>query len=354
MDKLGFHLDWIHHSGPVYKLKEPISPFSITFKFHQHIYTLDQYYKHNSVLGFLILKDNQIISERYFHGSDKNSLFLSNSIQKSYTSTLVGIAHDEGNISNIDDPIINYLPDFSHSGFNRVTIKQTLQMATGIAATEDYLDPNATIVQFGKALILGKPIFIDFLKSLKANPKIKPGTDFNYTGVDTEMLGLLVEEVTGVPLNKYMQDKIWSKIGAQSDAFLYRAQTQPAQCAFGCLSATLRDYGRFGLMMMNDGALNDRSRVVSSAWVKQATIPQPNSAQPPKDESLRYGYQWWIPVNQQDKAFQAMGIFGQILYVNSTKHIVIVQISALPKPDNADRGEESTAVINAIVNKLSQ
>ena len=350
MDKLGFHLDWIRSSGPVYPLQEPKESFTVNYTYHDQSYTLEDYYERNGVLGFLILKDDQIILERYFHDTDKKSRFLSMSVQKSMTSTLVGIALEEGLIASIDDPVTKYLPGLSESGYNRVNLKDVLMMATGIEANENSLDPQSSIHRFNAMTLTGVPSFYDYIKSLKANPNVKPGTVFDYQTVNTEVLGLIIEKVSGKRLNEYMQEKLWSKIGAESDAFIWRAKEQPDQGAYGCLCATLRDYGRFGLMMMNDGVLNG-NRAVGSSWVAQATAPQQYTAQPPT--SVGYGYQWWIP-HGNDGAYQANGIFGQTVYVNPVKHIVIVEMSAWPQPDPDERWDEMDQIVNAITAKISQ
>jgi len=346
MDELGLRLDWIRHSGPVYALKEAAAPFTVNYTYQGKTYTLEEYFKRNAVLGFLILKDNQIIAEHYFHDSDQNSRFISMSVQKSMTSALFGIALEEGKIDSIDDPVTKYLPGLSESGYNRVNLKQVLMMATGIVAKEDPLDPHSSIHEFNAVTLRGVPSFYDYTKAVKANPDVEPGTEFEYQTINTEVLGLIIEKVTGKRLNEYMQEKMWSKIGAQSDAFLFRAQAQPDQGAYGCFCATLRDYGRFGLMMMN-GTLGD-ARVVGSSWVAQSTAPQEYAVKPPS--SGGYGYQWWIPEGEEG-AFQARGIFGQLIYVNPEKHIVIVETSAWPQPDTDERWAEMDAVIEAIVKK---
>lgn len=123
-----------------------------------------------------------------------------------------------------------------------------------------------------------------------------------------------------------MQEKLWSKIGAESDAFIFRSKKQPNQGAYGCFCATLRDYGRFGLMMMNGGTLG-QNHVVSSTWVKEATTPQQYRLKSPDSEG--YGFQWWIP-SLEGNSYQARGIFGQAIYVNPEKHVVIIEMSAWP------------------------
>jgi len=347
MDKLGYKIDWVKRSGTIYPLKNPNKLFTTSYTYNNNTYTLDQYFKRNAVLGFLVLKDNKIISEHYFHGSNQNSRFLSNSVGKSITSTLFGIALTEGKISSIDDPVIKYVPTLKGSGYERVTLRQALEMATGIAATENAADPKSTVHQMDRSVLRGVPSFTDLLKSLKADPNVWPGTTFNYVSLNTEVLGLAIENATKTPLNQYMQEKIWSKIGAQSDGFLFRAKAQPDQCAFGCFNATLRDYGRFGLMIINGGTLGGK-RIVSSAWIKEATSPAKYTVPP---QGTNYGYQWWIP-SGNSQVFQAAGVYGQIVYLNPVRHIVIVEISAWPKADPDERWSEASKVMEAISNAL--
>lgn len=353
MDKLGFRLDWVRRSGPVYVLQErqeTAPPFSASYTYKGQTYTLEQYLQRTGVLGFLVLKDNQVVAERYFHGADRNSRFLSNSVQKSMTSTLVGIALEEGKIGSLDDPVTKYLPALSTSGYNRVNLRQALEMATGIDASENPLDPNSSIHRFNAMVISGRPSFSDYLKALRAKPDVRPGTVFDYESVNTEVLGLVLEKATGTPLNEYMQDRLWSRIGAQSDGFIYRARAQPDQCAFGCFSATVRDYARFGLMIMNGGTLGG-TRVVGSSWVQQATTPKPPATTAQAGGS-RYGYQWWTPEGS-DGAFEALGIFGQIVYVNPANRVIVVQNAAWPQADLDEQWDEAAQAIDAIVTRLS-
>jgi CubicO group peptidase (beta-lactamase class C family) len=273
---------------------------------------------------------------------------------KSVTSTLVGAAIADGKIRSVDDPIVAYLPYLEKSpGFHNATIKQILEMATGLRFNEDYLDPKAEVHQLTNALFWGSPSFKDLAISIRS--KTAPGTAFEYQSINTEVLGLLLEKVTGEPLNRSLEEKIWKRIGAESDAFLYRAQTQPDQCAFGCLNATLRDYARFGLMVERGGSLGGQ-RVVSDAWVREATTPAAAFLRPlppgPKDQAYQgYAYQWWIPYGR-DHAFEALGVYGQIIYVNPVRHVVVVQASAWPQPDTDAMWDESQKLIDTIAGSL--
>jgi CubicO group peptidase (beta-lactamase class C family) len=337
MDQLGFRLDAVRKGDRVYALKKPLGTLSVT--------GLEDYFEKSFVLGFLVLHDNRIVLERYFHDANRDSRFLSNSMQKSIVSVLIGVALGEGKIQSVNDPVVRYLPYLASSGYKDVTIKNLLQMSSGVKFDEAYLSPESEIGRLGNALLLGTESFRDFAASIK--PKLKPGTQFEYQSVNTEVLGLLLEQVTGKPLHKYIEEKLWRKIGVENDAFLYRGEKQTDECAFGCFNATVRDYGRFGLMALGGGKLNGQ-RVVSETWMKESTKPDAPFLQPgPANGNLGYAYQWWVPAGSEG-AFMAMGIYGQMIYVNPIRHMVIVQTSAWKLPDEDASWAESVKMMDAV------
>jgi len=224
-------------------------------------------------------------------------------------------------------------------------------MASGIEFNEDYLDPKADVHRMLFDLIRGGEPFHQI--GVGIHSERKPGTAFHYQSINSQMLGLILEKATGAPLNKLAEERLWKKIGAQSDAFFYESKNQPEICAFGCFNSTLRDYGRFGLMAMHAGELGGE-RIVSEAWMKASTTP-PDFNRPRLDEKtgapqIGYGYQWWL-LYGPDHAFLAIGIYGQNIYVNPAKHIVIAQFSALPKPGGGS-GRAIGRPYDAIAEKL--
>ncbi|HLK18771.1 MAG TPA: serine hydrolase [Bryobacteraceae bacterium] len=345
MDRLGFRTDPVAKGDRVFPLKDAVETFDASYTWQGRRFTLDDYFQRSFVLGFLVLHDNQILLEKYFHDAGRSSRFLSNSMQKSMVSVLVGQAIEEGKIQSVNDPVVKYLPYLASGGYKAVTIKNLLQMSSGVKFDEAYLNPDSEIGRFANALILGTEPFRDFAASIKI--KTKPGTRFEYQSVNTEVLGLLLEHVTGKPLHELMQENLWKRIGAESDAFLYRGENQPDECAFGCFNATLRDYGRFGLMALHGGELNG-ARVVSDQWMRESTKPDADFLQPgAANGNFGYGYQWWVPAGNQG-AFMAMGIYGQMIYVNPARHVVIVQTSAWKLPDEAASWAESAALMDAV------
>jgi CubicO group peptidase (beta-lactamase class C family) len=351
MDELGFRTDIVKRGDHIYPLKEPKGPFTVTYKFGGKVYSFDDYLRREEVTGFLVLHDNQIILERYSHGADQDSRFVSQSVAKSILSILVGAAVDEGKIHSVNDPIVRYLPYLAKSGYRDATVKELLQMSTNVDYSEDYRKPTS----LGAALIAGRPSFSDFAASLGPSA-VKPGTAFQYQSVNSQVLGLLLERVTGERLNIWAEDKLWKKIGAQRDAFFYESTKQPDTCAFACFNATLRDYGRVGLMMLHKGQLGGE-RVVSKSWVHDSTTPDAPflMPKPPRangQPTTGYAYQWWVPYGT-DGAFEAEGIFGQMIYVDPTRHVVMVQTSAWPKADEDRLYFEADVFMDKIARQVS-
>ena len=210
MDKIpNQRLDWVHKSGQVFRLKEPTAPFSLTYTVSDKSYSLDDFLRQGDVLGFLVMKDNQIIYERYLHDATPDDRFLSMSISKSVVSVLFGIALEEGKIHSVDDPVTQYLPYLQDSAYKDASLRNLLQMASGIQFNEDYLDPKADVHRVIFDLIRGGEPFKEVAVALKSEGK--PGTEFHYQSINTQMLGLILEKVTGTPLNKYAEEKLWKK-----------------------------------------------------------------------------------------------------------------------------------------------
>jgi hypothetical protein len=349
--------DWLNPADAPFALGSAGGSFSVSYTHQGRTLTLDDYLTRTDVLGFLILKDGRTVLERYLHGTSAADRYLSMSVSKSIVSVLVGVAVDEGRIASLDDPVERYLPKFRSGGYRGVTIRQVLQMATGIQFSEQYGVAASGIGQLSAASRTGTPSFEDFAAALPSERA--PGT-FTYQSINTQVLAEVLEEVTGVPLNVYAETKLWKKIGTESRAYFLTGKKQPGICAYGCFYATLRDYGRFGLMAMRGGKLTSE-RVVSERWINESTAPAP-FAQPSVDPSTGqcrrgYGFQWWVPCanNRADRTFQAVGINGQAIYVNPGRGVVIAQFSSWPQASASPeiRGEAAT-VFEAIVARVEK
>ena len=282
--------------------------------------------KHFKTDGLMVLHNGDMLYENYWNDNSATSKHIAFSVTKSFVSALVGIALDEGLIDSIEDPITKYLSDFNETGYEGVRIKDILQMSSGIIFNEDYADYNSDINKFARALAQGTSMR-DFAKNLK-NGK-KPGTFNHYVSIDTQMLAMLLEEVTGQPVAKNLEEKIWTKIGMEHDAY-YMVDDTGAAWALGGLNATLRDYAKFGQLYLNNGRWNNE-QIVPEQWVKASHNPDEPHLQPGENSlsssTWGYGYQWWVP-GFPSSDYLAAGIYNQYIYIDPVTKVVIAKTSS--------------------------
>ena len=277
--------------------------------------------------GLMILKDGEVHYENYWNENKETSRHIIWSVSKSFLSALVGIALDEGLIEDINDPIIKYLKDFKDTGYEGVSIKNLLQMSSGIEFNEDYGDPDSDINRYGRVTATGTSQR-EFAKTLKNSRE--PGTYNHYISLDSQMLGMLVAEVSNMTVKEYLHEKIWSKIGMQDDAF-YLTDKQEVEMSLGGLNVTLRDMAKFGQLYLNNGKWNG-NQIVPSEWVANSTIPldkhvQPNAGDEFSSDAWGYGYQWWVP-GPEVSDYTAHGIYNQFIYINPESNVVIAKTSS--------------------------
>lgn len=347
----------VHRGGPVSELpRAPQSLAGVHYQWAGGDHSLDEILARTYTTGFLVIKDGKIVDERYFGGADKNSSFTSWSVAKSFTSTLVGLALADGKIASLDAPVTQYLPELRGSGYDGVAIKDVLDMSSGVDFSEVYTNPESSIeIMWRQTMVDESERLNDVAKSLK---RIQPpGTKFVYRSVDTQVLGAMVKRVTGESLADYLSRKVWVPLGAEKDAAWLTDRPGPdgMEAAYCCMNATLRDYGRFGLLFLNKGKSNGR-QIVPESWVEEATIAQSSKVQPGRlyaGYPLGYGYQWWT-LPAPDRAFSAVGINFQFVYVNPAARVVIVKTSAFPTPWNYRLELETFAAFDAICSTLSR
>ena len=303
-------------------------PLDIKFRSGAREYDLVDYLAQNRVAGILVLKNNKVAFEDYELGAQPSSRWPSFSIAKSVTSTLVGIAIQQGFIHSLDDLATRYLPSLAGTAYADVTIRNLLQMASGVRWDETYTDPNSDCRRLLNSQMTGRPgASIEFMRSLKKAGA--PGSIWNYNSGEINLVGAIVEKATGKPLAAYLSETLWTQLGMEQDATWWQETANGMGLGGVGIGATLRDYGRFGDFVANDGVLNGK-RFVPAGWFAEA-----GSAHRIGNKTVEYGYLWW-PVVSVDPihagAFQALGIFGQHIYINPVEHLVIVVLSARPKP----------------------
>lgn len=298
----------------VRRLPYDLADFSdLTYEVEGQTYSLANYMDMNRTAGLLVIEDGVIRHEDYGLGNNEDSLWVSFSMSKSVTSLLLGAAIKDGYISSLDDKVSDYLPLLQDSAYDSATIRDVLQMASGVEWDEDYVDPESDVLSYPA---MNVPAMLNFLGS-KARVA-EPGEVFNYNTGETDLVGALVRAAIGNNLSDYLQYKIWQPMGMESDAWW--ATHGPAGERGGCcLNVTLRDYGRIGMFALHNGVLPDGTEVLPAGWMEESTTPS--------EAYEGYGYLWWLPGNG---SYDARGIYGQGIRIYPEENIVIVVVSAWP------------------------
>ncbi len=327
-----FPVKTVRRSGPVHALPTAATPLrNVHFQSRGSSYDLFDYLASDRVAGLLVLKDGKVAFEDYELGATPDTRWISFSMAKSVASTLVGAAIQQGLITSLDDPITRYLPQLKTGVYRDVSLHNIMQMASGVKWNETYTDPHSNRRQLLDRQLEGKPgSIVTYMNGLsRAAP---PGTVWNYSTGESFLVGAVLESATHQSLADYCSKTLWSRLGMEHDATWWVESPGGMGLAGSGMGATLRDYGRFGLFVQQDGVI-DGKRVVPSGWFQQAGSPHVIGK-----ASVDYGYLWWpIPAGDpvHQGAFQAVGIFGQHLYINPQQKLVIVVLSARPKPDSA-------------------
>lgn len=296
-------------------------------------YDLIDYMALNRVTALLVLKDGKIAYEDYEMGNTRQTRWMSMSMVKSITASLVGAAIQDGHIKNIDDPVAQYVAKLRGSAYDGVSVRHLLEMASGVKWDETYTDPASDRRRMLDAQIAQRPgAILDLMAKLPR--AAAPGTVWNYSTGETFVVGALVRSAVGRPLAQYLSERIWSKTGMEADATWWLESPDGLEIGGSGLSATLRDYARFGLFLMNDGMAGGE-RILPSGWVTEA-----GSGKSIGGRFVNYGYMIWpfaaSPGATNQGAFQALGIYGQHIYVNPRERVVIVVWSAQSKPTNKE------------------
>ncbi|WP_262692838.1 serine hydrolase domain-containing protein [Kordiimonas aestuarii] len=315
---------------PVSELKaRPLPLDDMTIETDQGDYDLYDYVARNRVTALLIAKDEKIALEQYEYGNTPDTRWMSMSMAKSVSTTLVGAAIHDREIGSLEDPLTKYLPTLKGGAYDGVSIRQLLQMTSGAHWDETHTDPNSERRRVLDLQLAQKPgEILKFMSGLKR--VAAPGTHWNYSTGETHVVGELLHAATGEYLADYLTRKIWARLGMQSDATWWLEAPDGLEVAGSGMAATLRDYARFGHFIMNDGVIAGE-RILPEGWVTEA-----GSAREIGGQTLDYGFMWW-PVRAPagtgfEDGFSARGIFGQYMYINPARRILIVVWSARAKP----------------------
>jgi CubicO group peptidase (beta-lactamase class C family) len=325
----------------------------IKFRYRNWGYTLDDYLARRRITGLLILKNGQIVAERYRYGRSETARFLSFSMAKSVTSILIGVALDKGVIASLDEPAGQYAKELAGSAYGATSIRHLLRMSSGITFTERY-DGHDDVAKLSHSFATGSPSVVSVLRSFSERHS-PPGAKFVYASAETEVLGRVLTGATGRSMADLTTEWLWQPLGAEADAFWCHGRDLQA-AAYFCFNASLRDWGRLGMLMAQDGKVGER-QIVSSAYLREATeiARQPAAFAPYKATPyFGYGYQFWLhPLKERSFAFQ--GVHGQTLFVQPGSGIVMVQTAVYDKASGAQDPEpyaERTALWLGVLQSL--
>ena len=275
---------------------------------------LDAFVAGQRSAALMVLHNGKVRLERYGLGFDKDGRWTSFSVAKSFTSTLAGAALRDGFIKSLDDKVSVYIPDLKGSAYDDVSVRQLLTMTSGVRWNEDYGDPNSDVARFNNHKPeAGIDALVSYMRKLPRD--VPAGTRWLYSTGETNLVGILVSQATKKPLADYLAEKVWQPVGMEQPAtwLLSKTGQEISGC---CIQASARDYARFGQFIL-DGAKVQGQSIVPDDWLAAATTSRTSIGQPGRG----YGYQWWT---YDSGSFAARGIFGQGIFIDPQRKIVIV------------------------------
>jgi CubicO group peptidase (beta-lactamase class C family) len=297
------------------------------------------------VTAVVVLKDGQVRHEDYRLGTGAEDHRISWSVAKSWLSALLGIVMDHGAITSLDDPVTRYVPALGASAYQGATIRQVLNMASGLAFNEDYLDFFSDINRMGRVLALGGSM--DAFACGQRRRAAAPGARWQYCSIDTHVIGMVIRGATGRDVADLMETQLIAPLGLEGRPF-YLVDGNGVSFVLGGLNMPTRDYARFGAMIAAGGRWNGR-QIVPEPWVDQMLAP---SAPASPDCGGAYGYQWWLPDGSGPGECLARGIYGQYIHINRSLGTVIAVNAADLRFRDPDRLTQDLAMLRALASAL--
>jgi CubicO group peptidase (beta-lactamase class C family) len=294
--------------------------------------------------GWIVTREGRVLAEEYPAGMAPEARHLLMSVSKSFVGTLAGALVDAGTL-DVDQPVTSYVPALAASGFAGATVRHLLDMRSGVAFSEDYLDPRAEVRLLEQAIGWAPRLdptvpatMYDFLLTLRQ--KSPHGGPFEYRSAEADVLGWVCEAAAGVQVPELMSQLLWGRLGAEFDANI-GVDSVGTGMFDGGISAALRDLARFGTMILRDGTSLTGQQVVPASWVHDTITGAADSrdafAAGPVDNGMpggMYRNQFWIPY-PSGAVLLCLGIHGQMIYINRPVRVVAAKLSSWPMPQDA-------------------
>lgn len=274
---------------------------------------LEEFVNESETTALVIVKDGRLAFEGYFNGFNRADLSMAFSVTKSVVSMLVGLALDDGLISSVDDPIMDYLPQLDQARFSEIRIRHLLQMTSGIEYNESNFNPFSI-----HAEAYYTPDLAALVQRFKINAS--PGVEFNYKSGDTILLGLILSKVlNGETISAYLQRKIWGPLDMEYNALWAVDRPGGLEKVWCCLSARAIDFARLGQLYLDKGRWKGR-QIVPAWWIEKSTKRDVSEGSAPF-----YQHGWYI-MSETYGDFRAEGVRGQFIYVNPAHNTVVVRL----------------------------
>ena len=335
-------------------LPRNLQPLEVTYEWQGETRSLDDYLEAARATGLTVLRNGEVIHQRFFHGADETTRFTSWSVGKSFVATLIAMALDEGLIESLDDPAERYAPEYAGTYYGTVSLRHLLMMSAGVNFNEEYSPDRPSDVRpfFFNAFIMGQSP--DTLaRAFGASGEV-PGEHFHYASTNSQVLSAVARHVFGGSLAQVVEERIWTPLGMTSDATWLQQVPGGRGVAVGycCLQATSEDYARMGQFYLQDGVWNG-NRLLPEGWVREATrpvSPAHEAGATPAYGPRGYGLHFWIPEGHDGEYFFA-GVYGQYIWVDERRGVVIAQNAGDPAWNRL--GAEFFSVMRAIAETVS-
>lgn len=297
--------------------------------------------------ALVIIKDGTLIFEDYYKGTGKDDLRISWSMAKSFASGLYGKALESGQIKSLDDKVESYVSALKGTAYEGASIRNVMNMSSGVKFNEDYLDPKSDINKMGRVLGLGQSMD-GFSVTLKER-QFEPGTQWQYVSIDTHVLAMVLRAATGKSLHSLFNETYSAHLGFGRAPY-YIVDGQDVAFSLGGLNMRTRDYAKFGQLFLQGGqweqADGTMAQIIPADWAKASTR---HSAPALSSRGVGYGYQWWVPMPQagiHKGDFFAVGVYGQYIYINPALGVVIAKNAADREFTQATNGYTHSMNVN--------
>lgn len=355
----------VPRSGEITLLPVALNPAiaDISFDYKGKSHTVRSAMNDDSTDGFIVIKDGKVVYEEYFGGFTEHDHHTWASCTKSLVGLSMGILVGQGKVK-VSDNVETYLPELKGTHFGKRTVREILNMTSALDYTEDYeaFLPGAVSTEYFRRIGF-IPAFdlmaidptkdktprgvLEFIPHFEKNPKLDPSVKFEYQSPNVDVAGWIIARVSGKPLNTFIAENVWSKLGVEHDAF-FLADVAFTPVATGGFNTTLRDFARIGLAVLNDGKVNGQ-QIFPESWVKESfaltdserhhmTLSSYKESNNPSYDERLEGYKNYLWVHDKDKGIAMFrGVFGQNIYVDKEKNVLIATFSSAASASNVVR-----------------